>query len=157
MLIMVPLITACQGGYRSENAGLCPQPRDTEFAPAAVASQTNPLQVTAENLAEGKQLYNSGVQPVACVQCHGSKGNGNGRMAHMFNPAPRNFTCHETVAGIPEGQYYWIIKNGSYGTSMPAFDKLSDEQIWQLTMYVRSFASGKDEKQQSASQSNTGT
>ncbi|NIP99686.1 MAG: cytochrome C, partial [Nitrospinaceae bacterium] len=41
---------------------------------------------------------------------------------------------------IPDGQMFWIIKNGSPGTRMPAFGNLSDEQIWQLVLYIRQFA-----------------
>ena len=41
---------------------------------------------------------------------------------------------------LSEGQFFWIIKNGSIGTSMPAFDKLTDKEIWQLTMYLRTFS-----------------
>lgn len=33
---------------------------------------------------------------------------------------------------------YWIIKNGSPGTATPPFDYLTDEEIWQLVIYLRS-------------------
>jgi len=74
---------------------------------------------------------------VPCKTCHGEKGDGRGRMASMFDPPPRNFCCTKTVDGVPDGQLFWIIKNGSPDTSMPAFNKLSDEQIWQLVHYIR--------------------
>jgi mono/diheme cytochrome c family protein len=41
---------------------------------------------------------------------------------------------------IPDGQLFWIIRNGSKGTAMPAFKDLKDEQIWHLILYIRSFA-----------------
>ena len=119
----------------------CPQNRTTEMAPAASASMNNPLQANEENLNAGEALYQSAAKPLACVECHGHSGNGNGRMASMFEPAPRNFTCSKAMTNLPDGQFFWIIKNGSIGTSMPAFDTLNDEQIWQLTLYLRSFQS----------------
>ena len=120
-------------------SGQCPQDRTTEFAPAAIASLNNPLQASTKNIDAGKELYQSAAKPLACAECHGEDGNGDGPMASMFEPAPRNFTCNNIVATLPEGQFFWIIKNGSIGTSMPAFDKLTDKEIWQLTMYLRSF------------------
>ena len=120
------------------SSGLCPQERTTEMAPAVNASLSNPLNLNASNLDAGEQLFQSSAEPLACAECHGEKGDGNGPMASMFQPAPRNFTCSENIAALPDGQIFWIIKNGSIGTSMPAFNKLTDDQIWQLTLYIRS-------------------
>jgi len=41
---------------------------------------------------------------------------------------------------IPDGQLYWVIKNGSPGTGMMSFAGLPDEQVWQLVHYIRSLA-----------------
>jgi mono/diheme cytochrome c family protein len=85
----------------------------------------------------GKKLYEDLANP-SCVVCHGEDGDGNGQLASQFDPPPRNFACAATVDGIPDGQLHWIIKNGSPGTAMPSFDYLSDEEIWQLVIYLRS-------------------
>ena len=142
----LPLLAACvllpacnpQPSHQVQ-LGQCPQHRTTEFAPASVASLVNPLPANEENMDAGEDLYQSSAKPLACVECHGEDGDGNGPMANMFEPAPRNFTCEGNAAALPEGQFFWIIKNGSLGTSMPAFDKLTDKEIWQLTLYLRSF------------------
>ncbi len=135
-------LSACMGSdKRSDNTGQCPQPRDTELASAHIASKINPLLPDRENIDAGEKLFQSSADPVACAQCHGKRGNGNGPMSKMFNPVPRNFTCAQTMTAIPDGQLYWIIKNGSIGTSMPGFNKLNDNQIWQLVIYLRSFSS----------------
>ncbi len=139
IIIASCLLAACNSQpTQSSNAG-CPQDRTTEMAPASSASMLNPLPANNENRDAGEDLYHSSAKPLACVECHGDKGNGNGRMASMFEPSPRNFTCSTLMTGLPDGQLFWIIKNGSIGTSMPAFDKLTDKQIWQLTIYLRSF------------------
>jgi mono/diheme cytochrome c family protein len=127
-------------GAGATGSATCPQLRDTELAPAQIAAKQNPLPVTADNIDSGKALYQSSAKPLACKECHGRRGDGDGPMASMFEPPPRNFTCALTMSSIPDGQLYWIIKGGSIGTSMPAFDKLSDTQIWQLVMYIRRFA-----------------
>ena len=54
-------------------------------------------------------------------------------------PRPRNFTCYYTMENLPDGQLFWIIKNGSPGTAMPSFSYLEDDQVWQLILYIRQF------------------
>jgi hypothetical protein len=53
---------------------------------------------------------------------------------------PRNFTCGTTMEKIPDGQLFGIIKFGSPGNKMFAYDLLEDDQIWQLVLYIRQFA-----------------
>ena len=122
--MLLTILTGCKSATVNE-AAICPQPRFTELAPASIASMQNPLAVNPDNLDAGRRLFEKDVRPVPCIECHGSNGDGNGRMANMFEPAPRNFTCDPTMADIPDGQLYWIIRNGSIGTSMPAFEKLA--------------------------------
>jgi mono/diheme cytochrome c family protein len=121
--------------------GNCPQLRVTAQAPEDVQRLKNPLQPTQQNLDAGESLFRVEAQPTACKICHGVSGNGFGMMAQGLNPPPRNFTCVETMHEIPDGQLFWIIKNGSPGTGMPAFSELSDVQVWQLIHHIRLFAS----------------
>lgn len=148
LCVLVIGLSACNSTKSSSaNTGACPEPRDTEYAPAPIAAMHNPLKFSERNFAAGKDLFHGDAKPVSCETCHGEEGAGNGQLASQFQPSPRNFTCQQTMHNIPDGQMYWIIKNGSVGTSMPAFNKLSDEQIWQLVMYVRSFAPAVDNSQ----------
>ncbi len=115
----------------------CPQPRNTKRAPMSFYQKENPLPPDPENILAGKILFEQKAKPLPCMQCRGLEGTGNGPMAFGLNPAPRNFTCAQTIKGVPDGQLFWIIQNGSKGTGMPAFKKLEDEQIWQLILYIR--------------------
>lgn len=115
----------------------CPQPRNTKKAPAKFYRMENPLPADPENIIAGKILFEKKAKPLPCMQCHGLDGTGNGPMAFGLNPSPRNFTCAQTIKGVPDGQLFWIIRNGSKGTGMPAFNKLEDEEIWQLILYIR--------------------
>jgi mono/diheme cytochrome c family protein len=72
--------------------------------------------------------------------CHGEQGDGKGIMGAALVPLPRNFTCGAMMNDIPDGQLFWIIKNGSPGTGMMSFLGLPDEQVWELIHYVRSLA-----------------
>lgn len=118
----------------------CPQPRFTGSAPEPIRSTPNPLPSNSKVVGEGRDLYQGDVKP-ACALCHGEEGDGRGMLSTQFDPRPRNFECRETVNGIPDGQLFWIIENGSPGTAMPGFgDKLSDDQIWQIVHYLRALA-----------------
>ncbi len=131
----VPEVPAMAGGP----GGLCVQPRKTAKAPDDFLSKTNPLSSSAAVKA-GKELFLKTAQPVACVMCHGEQGDGKGLMGAALVPPPRNFTCGAMMKDIPDGQLFWVIKNGSPGTGMMAFGGLPDEQVWQLIHYIRSLA-----------------
>lgn len=117
----------------------CPQPRFTGKAPEPFYSQANPIAADRASVASGRALYERGASP-SCQLCHGIKGDGMGPLSGQFDPRPRNFACKETVNGIPDGQLFWIVRNGSPGTSMPDFRSLRDEQIWQIVLYLRALA-----------------
>ncbi len=118
----------------------CPQPRKTQKAPDEIYKKVNPLDSTMENVLMGKALFEEKAKPRACKLCHGLKGDGRGPLSVQLNPKPRDFTCANTIGDVPDGQLFWIIRNGSPGTGMPAFSKLEDEEIWQLILYIRKLA-----------------
>ncbi len=119
-----------------EGAAQCPQERTTTSAPSSYWELENPLEPSADNISQGKLIFQQTAEP-ACAMCHGMAGDGLGQMASGLNPPPRNFTCGETMKPIPDGQLFFIIKNGSEGTGMPAFSHLEDESIWKLVIYLR--------------------
>jgi len=120
--------------------GACVQPRKTAKAPDEFLAKMNPLPASAGTIQAGKTLFLKTAQPVACAMCHGEQGDGKGIMGAALVPPPRNFTCGSMMKDIPDGQLFWIIKNGSLGTGMMSFAGLPDEQVWQLIHYVRSLA-----------------
>ncbi len=121
-------------------AGNCPQPRATVAAPTDLLALVNPLEPTAEHLEAGRKLYHESAVPMACQFCHGAKGDGLGPLAGGFDPPPRSFSCAETMDPLSDGQLFWIVRNGSPGTGMMGFRGLTDEETWQVLLYVRSFA-----------------
>ena len=139
LLMAVPALSmVAVGGHRTPPNEECPQPRFTGTAPPAIYQQVSPLEANRRNLRAGRELYEDLSNP-SCTVCHGEQGDGRGQLAGQFDPRPRNFACAATVEGIPDGQLFWIIQNGSPGTAMPSFGYLNDEEIWQLVIYLRSF------------------
>ena len=99
---------------------------------------TSPLPSSPEIVEQGKTLYNG---KGACFNCHGKDGDGNGPLAAQLNPSPRNFQHLGFWRHRNEGEIFWVIKNGSVGTSMVGFGgQLTDEEIWSILRYERSFA-----------------
>lgn len=123
---------------------LCPQMRTTPNAPDEVLRLTNPLLPSPENIFAGQTLFHFDAQPGPCRVCHGISGNGLGILFRELSPSPRNFTCNQTMTGLPDGQLFWVIKNGSPETTMPAYKNLDDEQIWQVIHYIRHFSNEED-------------
>ena len=116
----------------------CPQPRKTASAPSSDAKKDKTKKA---NKAKGKKLYQKTAKPLACMQCHGKKGAGDGKLGKAFKSpkAPRNFTCKATMKKVSAGQMFWIIKNGSKNQpAMVAHKKtLKDKQIWDIVRYIR--------------------
>lgn len=127
-----------EGGLEFEP--LCPQPRKTATAPEEFLKLKNPLPPSPENIFAGQTLFHFDAKPGPCRTCHGISGNGLGILFRELTPSPRNFACSQTVDPLPDGQLFWIIRNGSSGTAMPAFKNLDADQVWQLIHYIRHFS-----------------
>jgi mono/diheme cytochrome c family protein len=136
LLICVLMVLILPGLLFAE----CPQTRKTPTAPKKFLTMQNPLPLNDENLKAGEKLFQLQGKPITCKTCHGVKGDGIAESGFESTPPPRNFTCAETMGALPDGQLFWIIRNGSPKTSMFAFPSLSDEQVWQLIHYIRQFS-----------------
>ena len=122
--------------------GDCPQIRKTPSAPAAARDQFNPVFASDITLQAGQKLYQN-AKPLACKLCHGEQGDGKGDPDFESTPPARNFTCVATMKEISDGQLFWIVRNGSPNTSMPAFADLSEQDTWSLVYYLRSLSKSK--------------
>jgi mono/diheme cytochrome c family protein len=137
------ILLACAGSALAQNPpGQCPQARSTVKAPDDVYTLKNPQRSTPERIAIGRRLYEKAAAP-PCEMCHGAKGDGKGTLANQFEPRPRNFACAEMLDEIPDGQLFWVIRNGSPDTAMPAYKKLSDRSIWRIILYLRTLSRSK--------------
>ena len=106
---------------------LCPQVRKTQQAPDAYLKLENPLPASPENIFAGQTLFHFDAILKPCRVCHGISRNGLGILFHKLAPSPRNFICSQTVDPLPDGQLFWVIRNGSLGTAMPVFKNLDED------------------------------
>lgn len=110
-----------------------------------VRTWKNPLPATEETIDKGKQLFEG---KAFCTTCHGRDGKGLGadiEPGTLKGPLPRNFTDKDWQTARTDGELLWILKNGSKGTAMAPFIPLilTEEEAWQVLLYVRSFGQDK--------------
>jgi uncharacterized membrane protein YkoI/mono/diheme cytochrome c family protein len=107
---------------------------------AEAKALVNPLPPSPDIVEKGKAIYEG---KGTCANCHGASGRGDGPGAATLNPPPRVFRSHGLWRHRSEGEIFWVIKYGSPGTGMIPFGGLlSDEEIWTVMQYERSFAGG---------------
>jgi Tol biopolymer transport system component/mono/diheme cytochrome c family protein len=104
-------------------------------APGEASGPTNPFKVDTQSILAGQKLYLTN-----CVPCHGPTGKGDGPSAAGLNPRPADFSQHMVPGKHTDGQVFLWIKNGYPNSAMPAWGlRLTDEQIWQLVGYLRTY------------------
>jgi mono/diheme cytochrome c family protein len=102
--------------------------------PEEAKLRPNPIQPSASALAAGRSIYQD-----KCTQCHGQTGKGDGPDAASYYPSPTSLVDANHMNSVMDGEIFYQISEGR--KPMPAFKrKLSEEQRWQLVLYVRSFA-----------------
>ena len=120
------------------------RPRVPKDQMEVARSVQNPLPATPEMIAKGKALFEG---KAFCRACHGADGKGltgpDIEPGSLKGPLPRNFTDKTWQGRRTDGELMWILKNGSSGTDMGPFIPLvvTEEEAWQLILYVRDFRS----------------
>jgi mono/diheme cytochrome c family protein len=156
LLIALPLLF---GYYAYTQAAAKPQaPPELRAVhpapPASIQFRGTEIQITGldnplrkdqagfkKHVAAGAEVYIRN-----CMYCHGDNLDGKGHFAHGFNPPPANFQDPGTIAMLQEAFLFWRIAKGGPGlpkestpwnSVMPAWeDRLTEEQIWQVIMYL---------------------
>ena len=88
----------------------------------------NPLDSTAEVVAEGKVLFTT-----YCVACHGENGHGDGLVGKVFMGVPAYNVGR--VKELPEGQIFHTITFGR-GRMMSHASQVSVDERWKIARYV---------------------
>jgi mono/diheme cytochrome c family protein len=110
-----------------------------------ISGVDNPLRKDAasfkKHAAAGGEIYIRN-----CMYCHGDNLDGHGAFAAALNPPPADFQDPGTIAMLQEAYLFWRIAKGGPGlpresapsnSAMPAWeDRLTEEQIWQVIMYL---------------------
>ena len=115
-----------------------PAKMDEERLRAANEIQ-DPLEYTAENLAEGKRLFD-----INCTPCHGEKGEGNGQLIELPGGGDGPFTSRPQpyktlLPPLKDGGIFYSV---SYGKNMMGGYgfQLSVNERWQVIHYIKCLA-----------------
>ncbi|MGB2667472.1 MAG: cytochrome c [Candidatus Acidiferrum sp.] len=126
------VLFVCALALIAVSAGLAIFHRQPWIIPSSEKLRQNPLTASPANLAAAKEIYGA-----RCEDCHGEKGKGDGPDAMMYDPTPSDLTDAVRMNKLTDGEIFYQITEGR--KPMPSFrKKLSDEQRWQLVLFVRS-------------------
>ena len=134
LLLLQSFSTAQQ--QQKPDAPAAQQPSTEYKIPLEAARKVNPIKPTPESIARGKKLYG-----YDCAMCHGENGDGKGELAKDMNPAVPDFRDPAVLKARTDGELFYILKNGK--GQMPPENRGSDNALWDLVNYIRSFATTK--------------
>lgn len=107
------------------------------IVPEEAKRVVNPLKASQADVPGACKLYLD-----KCAECHGESGKGDGSQAKTYDPQPTNFTDTGHMNSVSDGELFYKISEGH--RPMPAFKKrYTEEQRWQLVLFIRSFAQNK--------------
>ena len=139
-LLLTSAALACEDDHDDGDDGHDEDAADSEGAhggeiPSELEGATNPnAPDDATALAAGQALYEAN-----CTMCHGPTGKGDGPAGGSGHP-PADLSS-ATATAWEDDYFYWRVADGIVDDGMPAFeDALSEEEIWQLVTYCRTFA-----------------
>lgn len=102
--------------------------------PEEARLRKNPVPLSAAALESARAIYMD-----KCANCHGQTGKGDGPDATSYYPTPASLADSARMNRVTDGEIFYQISEGR--KPMPSFKKrLSEEQRWQLVLFVRSLA-----------------
>ena len=144
VLIIVLIVIAATYGVMHINISALPEPGAFEtsiamkvkdwFIGRAASGSLPPAPIhNASSISAGETLYG-----MACASCHGQNGRKVAPIGNSMYPRVPDLGSQE-VQEMSDRELFWVIKHGIRLSGMPGFARInSDEEIWQLTYYVRS-------------------
>jgi mono/diheme cytochrome c family protein len=117
-----------------------PLPLEERISGAAItasigksADDQSPLPADETNLLAGAKIYMN-----ACAGCHGKLDQASSGAKGFYPLPPHLLPPAAGVTDDPVGATHWVVKNGVRFSAMASFNqKLSDSEIWQVSLLLR--------------------
>jgi len=116
--------------------------KNTWELPANADETKNPVAVTPESIAKGKELYLERSKG-NCIFCHGETGAGNEANLAKLRRKPADLSNKERMTAMTDGEVFWKISKGITGIMPAGEKKMSDEERWNVVNYIRTLAKDK--------------
>ena len=84
-------------------------------------------------IARGRELFLE-----HCAICHGTNGDGRGARSASLDPRPPDFTNSQWQDTHTADSISKSIRDGSRGTAMPSWRTLNEQELRDLTAFVKS-------------------
>jgi mono/diheme cytochrome c family protein len=111
--------------------------------PRAVRDRANPLEPSAEVVAEGMSHYAD-----HCASCHANNGSGDTELGRGLFPKPPDMRLAATQ-DLTDGALFYIIEHGVRFTGMPGWStgtESGENASWQLVHFIRRLPKLTDEE-----------
>ena len=139
LLLLAGYLFATRGGIFMGTSG-GPLPLEESIASKAIdasigksAQDQSPLPADETNLLAGTHVYQQN-----CAGCHNLLNQPEGALAKRFYPHPPPLLPPgKGVADDPVGAIHWVVKNGIRFSGMPSAGKLTDDEIWQVSLLLQ--------------------
>ena len=144
VIVLVLIAIAAIYGITHVSIGALGEPGSTETAIANWARgwyvSRGARHVPPSNVADNAASVTAGdgLYGMECASCHGSDGRKPTPIGHSMYPRVPSLSS-PAVQSLSDKELSWVIKNGIRLSGMPGFGRINtDDEIWQLTYYVRS-------------------
>ncbi|MBC8162474.1 MAG: c-type cytochrome [Roseiflexaceae bacterium] len=135
-LLLLLVLTAEAWINRQSRSDMAEDTARAARTPSSTANaQRSPLRVDTQTVLVGQQLYRA-----YCATCHGTSGRGDGPAAQNLDAPLADLVTRVQPGLLTDADLYGRIATGMPDSAMPAYaDQLTEEQIWYLVAYLRSF------------------
>jgi mono/diheme cytochrome c family protein len=139
LIVLASYLFVTRGGlFMGTNAR--PLPLEGTIVGAAItasighsADEQSPVPADEANLLAGAKVYMQ-----ACAGCHGKLDQASSAAKGFYPHPPHLLPPSKGVTDDPVGAIHWVVKNGIRFSAMPSFNqKLSDSEIWQVSLLLR--------------------
>jgi mono/diheme cytochrome c family protein len=135
LTLVSALVLLVPGALWSQTGTAAQEPAGNEGKiPPEAARQVNQVKPTPASQAKAKKFFG-----YDCAMCHGTKGDGKGDLAGDMKLSLKDWRDPASLKDVTDGELNYIITKGK-GKMPGGSEQMKPDEIWNMVIYVRSFA-----------------